>query len=190
MSENNVEQFSDNSILDYLKNIWNKYKIIIFVIFAVIIVAFIELAIATNVSDCSFSLERGKINKMNPYCLQLKEGDFVYVLKPNEFNKDSQIFKENIPLGYVSKSINEHIATQISKPVKSIKHTVENFNSSATPINDITSSLIDFTKIRSSINPFNGLSNLSTNWIIFYPKYINPKCFINKMNEKTKIYFT
>ena len=185
----NEHKYDDNAVVGYIKSIWDKYKIIVFIIFAIVVVSFIELAIATNISDCTFTLQRGKINLLSPSCLKLHDNDYVYVFKSTDFNKLNAINIANIPRDYLFKDINEHIATQITKPVHSIKQTFENFNNSSTPVNDISNNIMNLTKINNIINPFNVYNNLSSKWLIFYPSYIKPKCFINKHNGTTKIYF-
>ena len=180
---------NDNAIIGYIKSIWDRYKIVVFIVFAIVVISFIELSIATNISDCTFTLQRGKINVLVPSCLKLRANDCVYVFKSTDFNKLTAIDKANIPQGYLFKDINEHIATQITKPAHSIKNTIENFNNSSTPINDISNNIMNLTKINNIINPFNVYNNLSSKWLIFYPSYIKPKCFINKHNGTTKIYF-
>ena len=180
---------NDNAIVGYIKTIWDKYKIIIFIIFARVIVSFIELAIATNVSECVYTLHSNKINILQPACLRLQKDDCVYVFKSSEFNKQTAIEKAHIPNDYLFKNINEHIATQITKPIRSIKQTFENFNNSSTPFNDITSNIMSIAKIQNLANPYNAFNTLSSKWLIYYPYYLKPKCFINKTNGITKIYF-
>lgn len=183
------QKLSDNNIIGYVRNVWDKFKIIIFVIFSIVIIAFIELTIATNISDCSFTLHRGKLNVMQPSCLHLRKDDHVYLFKTSDFNRSNEMFEEIIPKNYSMKVINQHIATQITKPTHSIKNTLENFNRSSTPVNDISNSIINLTKIRNIINPFNGLNNLASKWVMFYPSYVKPKCFVNKKDGRTIVYF-
>ena len=189
-SDNKInERINDNAIGGYIMTIWDKYKIIIFVVFAIVVISFIELSIATNISDCTFTLQRGKINIMKPSCLRLSNNDCIYIFKSTDFNKLNAVDIAKIPTNYLYKDINEHIATQITKPAHSIKQTFENFNNSSTPVNDLSDNIMNLSKINNIINPFNVYNNLASKWIIFYPPNTKPKCFINKHNGNTKIYF-
>lgn len=184
-----TNKMSDNAILGYIKNIWDKFKIVIFIVFSIIIIAFIELSIATNVSECVYTLHRGKINILQPSCLKLRDNDYIYIFKSTEFMKQKVFDKINIPAHYLFKDINEHLATQITKPAHSIKQTFKNFNNSATPINDLSDNIINIAKINNIVHPFNAFNSLSSKWIMLYPSYLNPKCFINKQHGKAHIYF-
>lgn len=181
------EKIDNNLYISYLKSLWDKYKIVILFLVAVILVAFIEIRIATCSSDCSYALDKHKILKISPPCLDLPDGVYIYVYNSNTYNSDEVCNMTGIDSEYYNKLVvTEHITNQIMKPMNKIKEGFKNVFTNGTPVNTITDNLINGYKLRSIVDPSNTINDLSSKWCVLYPDNIHLNCFTSDNN----IYFS
>ena len=185
------KQINDNIYIMYLKSIWSTYKFIILFIIAVILIAFIEMKIATCSSDCAYRLNKNSISKISPPCLRLKEGTYLYVYNVNKYNASevydkiisNNIGKEKFKQVDVNKYrkyiVGEHISDKIASPLQTIKEGFKGIFTSSTPINTITNSIVNSYRLKDIVNPTNSFNNFDSSWRILYPSDIKINCFMS-----------
>lgn len=172
------ERLNENIYFSFAKSVVEKYKFIIFFIVIILLISFIEIQIAQSISDCTYYLDKDRILKIKPPCLQLDEDEYIYIYNNDSFDKSTVIEKCNIPKGYKKRSIPKHFTTYLNKPCRKIKNTFKEMFNSTTPINNLTDGIIQCYSFRNKINIPSGYVSLNSNWIIIYPAKINIKCFI------------
>lgn len=174
-----------NSCLGFIGSIFEKHKFIILFIVVVIMITFIEITIATNISDCAYPLMKSKIMKIKPDCISLNDDEFIYVYNTNTFKRDEVMKKAKIPENYKKQTVTEHITKQILKPINSIKESWSNMFTTSTPINALSNNILSSVKIKDLVNPLNSFNSLASSWNVFYPNHLKLSCFI----ADGKIYF-
>ena len=170
--------FTHNLYYSFAQSVFDKYKYILLIIIVILLIAFIEIQIAQNISDCSYYLDKDRIMKIKPPCLSLDENDYIYIYNNDSFDKSTVIEKCNIPKGYKKRSIPKHFTTYLNKPYRKIKGAFKEVFNSTTPINNLTDGIIKCYSFRNKINIPSGYVSLNSNWIMIYPAKINIKCFI------------
>lgn len=175
----------NNSCLGFIGSIFEKHKFIILFIVVVIMITFIEITIATNISDCAYPLMKSKIMKIKPDCISLNDDEFIYVYNTNTFKRDEVMKKAKIPENYKKQTVTEHITKQILKPINSIKESWSNMFTTSTPINALSNNILSSVKIKDLVNPLNSFNSLASSWNVFYPNNLKLSCFI----ADGKIYF-
>ena len=175
----------NNSCLGFIGSIFEKHKFIILFIIVVVMITFIEITIATNISDCAYPLMKLKIMKIKPDCISLNDDEFIYVYNTNTFKRDEVMKKAKIPEHYKKKTVTEHITKQILKPINSIKESWSNMFTTSTPINVLSNNILSSVKIKDLVNPLNSFNSLASSWNVFYPSNLKLSCFI----ANGKIYF-
>ena len=175
----------NNSCLGFIGSIFEKHKFIILFIVVVIMITFIEITIATNISDCAYPLMKSKIMKIKPDCISLNDDEFIYVYNTNTFKRDEVMKKAKIPENYKKQTVTEHITKQILKPINSIKEGWYNMFTTSTPINALSNNILSSVKIKDIVNPLNSFNSLASSWNVFYPSNLRLSCFI----ADGKIYF-
>lgn len=175
----------NNSCLGFIGSIFEKHKFIVLFIVVVIMITFIEITIATNISDCSYPLMKSKIMKIKPDCISLNNDEFIYVYNTNTFKREEVMNKAKIPENYKKQTVTEHITKQILKPINSIKESWSNMFTTSTPINALSNNILSSVKIKDIVNPLNSFNSLASSWNVFYPSNLRLSCFI----ADGKIYF-
>lgn len=170
------ERFDNNIYLSYIASLWNKYKFIVLIILAIILITFIEIKIATCASDCSYMLDKQNIMKISPPCLNLPEGIYLYVYSAGKYNTQDVYNKTGIN-GYNKLIVGEHITDQISHPVNKIKEGFKHILTSGTPINTLTNNIVNGYKLKDVINPMNSFNNFDSSWRVLYPNGVHLNCF-------------
>ena len=170
------EKLNNNMYTSYILALWNKYKFVILFVIIVILIAFIEVKVATCTSDCTYTLDKQKISKINPPCLNLPEDVYVYVYNSNNFNMHDVMEKTGI-VGFNKLVVSEHISDQITRPIHKIKEGFKNIFTSNTPINAISNNILHSHKLTDVINPMNSFNNYDSPWRVLYPNGIHFNCF-------------
>ena len=180
------EKFNtDNSCFKYIDSIIGKHKYIILFVVLIILITFIEITIATNISSCAYTLIKDKIIKIRPDCVPLDKNEYIYVYNVNTFKRNEVIEKAKIPESYKKQTVTEHLTKQILKPINNMKNGFSNILRTSTPINDISNNILNSVKIKDVVNPLNSYNSLDSSWSVFYPGNIKLSCFI----ANGKIYF-
>lgn len=172
------EKMDCNLYISYAKNIWDKYKIIILFVIAVILVAFIEIRIATCSSDCSYVLDKHHILKISPPCLDLPENVYIYVYNSSNYKTDEAFQLTGTDNSYYNKLVvTEHITNKIMRPINNIKEGFKTVFTNGVPINTITNNVINGYKLYNVIDPSNSSNDLSSKWCVLYPEGVHLNCF-------------
>lgn len=172
------ERLNNNLYYSFAQSVFDKYKYILLIVIIILLIAFIEIQIAQNISDCCYYLDKERIMKIKPPCLSLDENEYIYIYNNDSFDKSTVIEKCNIPKGYKKRSIPKHFTTYLNKPYRKIKGAFKEVFNSTTPINNLTDGIIKCYSFRNKINIPSGYVSLNSNWIMIYPAKINIKCFI------------
>lgn len=193
------KRINNNIYISYLESVWNKYKFVLLFIITIILIAFIEMKIATCSSDCSYKLNKNNISKISPPCLHLPDGMYLYVYNVSKFNASevyNKIGNGNIVKNDMGKYntnnehfnqvnindykkyiVGEHISDKIASPLHTIKEGFKSLFSSSTPINNITNGIVNGYKLKDIVNPTNSFNNFDSSWRILYPSNIKLNCF-------------
>lgn len=170
------EKINSNVFLSYAKTLWDKYKYVVIFVIAIILIAFIEVRVATCTSECSYTLDKYQIHQMSPPCLRLPDNVYIYVYNSNIYNMREVEDKINIK-GYNKLVVGEHIMDQITKPVNKIKEGFKKVFISGTPVNTIGNNILNGCKLKDVINPLNSFNNFDSSWRVLYPEGLHMNCF-------------
>ena len=179
------ERIQNNVYASYALALWNKYKFILLFIVILILITFIEVKVATCTSDCAYSLDKYAISKINPPCLNLPDGVYIYVYNTSAFNS-RDVMEKTGAVDYNKLIVGEHISNQISHPIHKIKEGFTNMFTSGTPINALTNNILNSQKLRDVINPLNSFNNYDSSWRVLYPNGVHLNCF----SSNGTIYFS